>query len=116
MNSISEESSPAGFYTGLASLLMDLECAMRNARFWSDVQPDEAALQSVAPFCVDTLDFAQWLQYVFLPRVYNLVEKEQQLPGKCDISPMAEQAFQGMAQTAEVLRVIRAIDEYCSQQ
>jgi uncharacterized protein YqcC (DUF446 family) len=34
--------------------------------WWDEVPPSIEALSSVEPFSVDTLDFEQWLQWIFL--------------------------------------------------
>ena len=43
------------------------------------------------PFCLDTLNFDQWLQFVFLPTLYAMLEARQPLPSACAIAPMAEE-------------------------
>lgn len=103
--------SPEAYFLQLSSLLIDLECTLRNARLWAEQAPANEALVSTQPFCVDTLPFEQWLQFVFLPRAYQLVESGQGFPGKCDISPMAEHAFAGREGLFDLLQVLRAIDE-----
>ncbi|WP_428820657.1 YqcC family protein [Microbulbifer sp. MCCC 1A16149] len=82
-------------YPDIATLLLELEAEMRAVELWDAEPPSEEALASTQPFCVDTLTLPQWLQFVFLPRMSQLVELEQPLPGKCGIAPMAEEYFRG---------------------
>lgn len=79
--------------SSLLSLLMDLEMHMRNAKIWHSVEPSPEALASVQPFCVDTLDFSQWLQFVFIMRLRALAESGGMLPAECNVEPMVEEAF-----------------------
>ena len=60
-------------YTPLGSLLIDIECALRRGDFWQTETPPASALASTEPFAVDTIDFHQWLQFVFLPRMRELI-------------------------------------------
>lgn len=76
-----------------ASLLIDIEAELRRLGLWEGEPPSAEALASTEPFCVDTLAFNQWLQFVFLPRMYALLERERLPPGRCEIQPLAEQYF-----------------------
>jgi uncharacterized protein YqcC (DUF446 family) len=51
-------------------------------------------LASQEPFCVDTLEFAEWLQWIFLPRMKQLIEAGDELPAVSGILPMAEIVYQ----------------------
>jgi uncharacterized protein YqcC (DUF446 family) len=61
------------------------------------------ALSSQQPFCVDTLAFEQWLQWIFLPRMKQLLEAGAALPSASGIQPMAEQVYGGQAAKAREL-------------
>ncbi|WP_372781022.1 YqcC family protein [Litorivivens sp.] len=95
--------------TEIASLLIDLEAIMRASGLWSAQAPDPAALASSQPFCVDTLDLAQWLQFVFIPRMQGLLEAGLPMPEKCEIKPVLEE---GMVSPSDaLLSVIGDLDE-----
>ncbi len=92
----------------IASLLIDIEAELRRLRLWEAEPPTPEALASTEPFCVDTLSFPQWLQFVFLPRMHALVAAEQLPPGRCEITPLAEQYFGNSK--LDVLALLRALD------
>lgn len=95
----------------LQSLLMDLECELRSLELWQAETPSAEALASVQPFCIDSLTFEQWLQFIFLPRMTELLANQLPLPAKCQLSPMGEEAFSGRElPTASLLSVLAAID------
>ncbi len=94
--------------TDIASLLIDLEAIMRNAGLWSQSPPSAAALRSTQPFCVDTLELAEWLQFIFLPRMHGLLEAGAAMPEKCEIKPVVEEGISNPS--AELLRVVAALD------
>ncbi|MCF7201817.1 YqcC family protein [Pseudomonas oligotrophica] len=77
----------------LADTLLLIERELRMAGLWSDSAPSAQALASCEPFCVDTLAFEQWLQWVLLPRMKAILEGDRPLPQVSGISPMAEVAF-----------------------
>lgn len=77
----------------VAEQLLVVERELRVQGFWQLVQPAPEALASEEPFCVDTLSFEQWLQWVFLPRMKVIVESGQPLPRASGIHAMAQMAL-----------------------
>ncbi len=99
----------------IAERLIDLEAQLRQLGLWSDRAPAPEALVSQQPFAVDTLDFSEWLQYVFLPKVYALLERGEPLPESCVIAPMAEESLRGrQLPIAALLEVLQDLDEMIS--
>lgn len=95
----------------VASLLMDIEAELRRLDQWESEAPSAQALASTEPFCVDTLSFTQWLQFIFLPRMYALLEQNRLPPGPCSIAPLAEEYFQGgQLDTASLIKHISELD------
>ncbi len=101
--------------TEVAEVLIDIEAQLRQLSLWDRIAPSSRALASVEPFCVDTLTLPQWLQFVFLPTVYQLLEEDAALPERCAITPMAEEYFRGSKlATAELLVSLQRIDRLLS--
>ncbi|MEO0436254.1 MAG: YqcC family protein [Pseudomonadota bacterium] len=104
-------------HTDAASLLIDLESELRQLGLWSAKSPSASALASSQPFAIDTLKFEEWLQFVFLPRMYGLIEARQPLPVKCAIAPMAEEYFcGGQLPIGKLLNTLRSLDELLSSE
>jgi len=81
--------------TEVAALLIDIEAQLRQLGLWDRVPPPPEALASDQPFSIDTLTLPQWLQFIFLPTLYRLLDEGQPLPGRCGIAPMAQEYFRG---------------------
>ncbi|EAS47311.1 hypothetical protein GB2207_11858 [marine gamma proteobacterium HTCC2207] len=77
----------------LGNLLFELEKELREAQLWGKQSPAPEALLSTEPFSIDLLTFTEWLQFIFLPRMYATIEAAEELPETCSIAPMAEQFF-----------------------
>jgi len=75
----------------IAALLIDIEAELRTLGWWDGVQPSIEALSSTMPFAADTLEFYQWVQFIFLPRMHALIDQQLPLPGACGIAPMLEE-------------------------
>ncbi len=81
-------------HISVAEILMDIEKELRDLQLWEFESPSADALASTAPFAIDTLTFPQWLQFIFIPRLYLMVEQRSPLPAVSGVKPMAEQYFQ----------------------
>ncbi len=99
------------YHHQLLELLDDLEEQLKVLKLWSSDHPKEGALKSVAPFCVDTLTFEQWLQFVFLPKMRTLLKQGGSLPQAACLLPVAEQVYSGLdKKNRELLLIIDRID------
>ncbi|POA26873.1 MULTISPECIES: YqcC family protein [unclassified Pseudomonas] len=77
----------------IAEQLLLIERELRLQGWWDEVPPSAEALASVEPFSVDMLDFEQWLQWIFLPRMKIILENNLPLPNASGIQEMAEMVF-----------------------
>lgn len=73
--------------------LRDLERELQALDLWSVQPPTATQMASPQPFCVDTMTFEQWLQWIFIPRMHALADQRLPLPGVCRIKPMGEQSL-----------------------
>lgn len=99
-------------YAKLADQLDALTAELKRRGLWSDQAPSAEALGSSAPFCHDTLAFHAWLQWLFIPRVRQLIATRAALPPNCNIAPMAEITY-GEADwdCADLVDLLRDIDQ-----
>jgi uncharacterized protein YqcC (DUF446 family) len=94
----------------LADQLLLIERELRRLGWWAGVAPEAERLASVEPFCVDTLSFEEWLQWMFLPRMKLIIEQAAPLPAACAIQPMAEVVWTGEGERVAVL--LRLLGEF----
>lgn len=104
-------------HTQVAAVLIDIEAQLRQLGLWDSAPPPPGALQSEQPFCIDTLSLPQWLQFVFLPTIYRMLEARQDLPARCGIAPMAQEYFRGTGLASAALEeALLEIDEILSRE
>ncbi|MHA6495468.1 YqcC family protein [Pseudomonas borbori] len=96
----------------IAEQLLLIERELRLQGWWQPSPPSEQALASQEPFCVDSMAFDQWLQWIFLPRMKHMLESGAALPSVSGIQPMAEQVFG--AQARELVRLLGDFDQLIS--
>lgn len=80
-------------FAPIADQLLLIERELRVLGFWQETSPSEEALSSVEPFAVDAMDFDQWLQWIFLPRMKIILEHDMPLPNASGILEMAQMVY-----------------------
>ena len=88
---------------------------MRRIGLWQDIPPSAEALASTQPFCFDSMEFHQWLQWVLIPKTADLIEKDLPLPTVSDIATLAEHRFEKIPhQTERLVWLLREYDRLLS--
>jgi uncharacterized protein YqcC (DUF446 family) len=92
-------------------LLTALEDELRDKGLWQEIKPAQQALDSREPFAIDSLSFVQWLQFVFLDKMVQLVRLPHPLPSTMLVLPMAQEYFKDLpGNSAEITNIIGRID------
>ena len=94
----------------LAEQLLLIERELRLLGWWDEQAPSAEALASQEPFCVDSLTFEQWLQWIFLPRMKQLLEADAALPSVSGIQAMAEMVYREQPGVAR--RLLELLGEF----
>src|SRR5512139_290690 len=96
-----------------ADHLLAIEQEMRRIGLWETTPPAKEALESLIPFCYDTLKFQQWLQWVFLPKMKLAIEHQIDFPSSSNIAALAEMCFPELINidTTRLLEMLRRFDE-----
>ena len=101
----------------IADVLLEVEATLRTSGKWDVLRPPEVALLSAEPFCIDTLSFEQWLQWIFLPRMKQILEYKKPLPVKSGILVYAqEQLCKETPPAGKLLTLIKRFDDLISIQ
>jgi uncharacterized protein YqcC (DUF446 family) len=107
---------PGNLIGQVADCLLNIEMELRQLGLWASEAPPEEAFKSVQPFCMDTLEFTHWLQFVFVARMKMIIENDHPLPAASGIAPMAEEHFRGRPEPGNrLVRELEAIDRLLSE-
>lgn len=99
----------------VSALLLEIRAEMEAQALWQSSPPAAEALASPQPFCVDTLHFTEWLQWLLIPRLQEMIRQEIPLPQGSQIHPMAEEVFKQMHNnTSRLLGLIEQLDAQLS--
>ncbi len=95
-----------------------LASELNKQNLWTTAPPTAEQLASREPFCVDTMAFEQWLQWVFIPKMNELLQQPSfnGLPNRSDIHTIADYLFTQYPQnTDKITDSIKHIDELLNQ-
>ncbi len=102
--------------SAIAAQLIDLEAALRQLDLWSETPPSQEALSSEQPFAMDSLEFEEWLQFIFLPTLYEVLGSGGTLPECCAIAPMAEETVgKKKLPTEALIATLRELDRLITE-
>ncbi|MEG3110694.1 MULTISPECIES: YqcC family protein [unclassified Pantoea] len=73
--------------------LEQVEAIMLEHDLWQTTSPQASAFESREPFCLDTLEPLEWLQWVLIPHMHALIAAQQPLPKNFAIAPYFEMAL-----------------------
>ena len=92
--------------------LLAIAQQLQDSGLWQSVAPDSEAFASTEPFCLDSMEPLQWLQWVFLPRMQALLESGAPLPVTLAIAPYYEVSLaEDVTQRTALLQRLTALDQ-----
>ncbi|MDI3323329.1 YqcC family protein [Pontibacterium granulatum] len=97
--------------TRVSALLIAIRDEMEAKQLWGEQSPSAEALASTQPFCVDTLMFSEWIQWLMIPRLQVMIDQQIALPQNSNMHTMAEEALKTLeADTAQLESLIQQLD------
>ncbi|MFQ6371276.1 YqcC family protein [Shewanella sp. YIC-542] len=97
-------------------LLQGIEQELKQLQMWSPKSPAPQALASTAPFACDRLPLEQWLQFILVPKMQQLLRTRQPLPSKIAIAPMAQYVWAEQPETRKLITLLEMLDDLLSGQ
>jgi len=93
-------------------ILEQLELELKQRSLWQVAPPTAEAMASTLPFCMDTLDFHQWLQFVLIARLRQMILLQMALPAHSALYPMATEVYkQELGYHSTLIEILAELDE-----
>jgi len=86
-----------------------IEAEMRQIGMWSSNAPSPEQMAFKEAFAMDTMPFASWLQFIFLPRVHE-VAAANRFPSSSSVAAQAVREFDGMPDAERLLTLLSDFD------
>lgn len=95
-----------------------IQVEMKRIGFWQDEPLPDDAYDSKQAFCSDTMSLPQWLQFVFVPRIKDILATDGEWPGSSEVGIYASQQFSffrpvsGESGTLETQATIGGVEQH----
>jgi uncharacterized protein YqcC (DUF446 family) len=82
-------------YSKLSSLSSAIEVELKSIGAWSNTPLPEEKFENMGPFGINTMALVEWIQFVLLPIIQNIIKDKGNLPKESMISVHAAREFDG---------------------
>jgi uncharacterized protein YqcC (DUF446 family) len=73
----------------VASALASIEAEMRRLGYWNVQRPTDEQITNGGAFGTNSMAFVQWLRWVFVPKVHELLDTGAPLPASSSVGAQA---------------------------
>ena len=87
----------------------DIEAEMRRIGMWQEVPLDPRQMKFKEAFAMDTMTFAQWLQFIFLPRLREAIAANS-FPQGSSVGAQAVREFDGYPEADGIITLLSEFD------
>ncbi|RTR32666.1 YqcC family protein [Shewanella atlantica] len=103
-------------YLKTTELLEKLESELRLQSLWSSVKPSPEAMSDSSPFSCEAMPFENWVQFIFIPKMKDLIDRGQALPTNIAIAPMAHHVWSSKKNLHTLILIFDNLDTLLSEQ
>lgn len=91
--------------------LEEIEKEMKESGIWQSAPLAPEAYAFTRAFAGDTMAYSQWLQFIFIPRVREVVDGHGDLPPTSSVGAQAVREFDGYDAAAGLANLLAEFDE-----
>ncbi len=99
-------------YQSAASYADRIEQELRGLNAWQAEPPPAAAFQSKRAFFGDTMSFYQWLQWVLLARIRDVVQSRGAFPAHSSVAAYAVRELDGYDEANPLISLLSEFDAF----
>jgi uncharacterized protein YqcC (DUF446 family) len=97
-------------YQNVQTKLDEIVTEMKQVGFWQDRPLEPEQYNFRAAFAMDTMAFGQWLQFVFVPRVTQILESQGTFPSRSQVGAQAIREWDSVPEAAHLIELLCAFD------
>ena len=97
-------------YQEVQTKLDEIVTEMKEIGFWQDAPLEPEQYDFRAAFALDTMAFNQWLQFIFVPRVGQILDSQGTFPTRSQVGAQAIREFDTVPEAAQLVELLCAFD------
>lgn len=102
-------------YLQAASIAKQIADELKSLNRWSDHPLPEEKLQNMGAFGSNTMSFEQWIQFVLLPRLHEIISSKGEFPPNSSIAVYGVRAFDGDDAASNLQDLLRQLDDLANE-
>lgn len=103
-------------YLQLEEKILEIEEEMKKIGTWEIQAPAPEAYENMGAFGGRTMAFEQWIRYVFIPRVREVIKDRAPLPPSSSVGSYAVREFDGRPETDRLIHILIEFDRLIPRQ
>lgn len=88
----------------------EIEAEMKRIGMWQQAPLDPEKYEFHAAFGMDTMAYSQWLQFVFIPRVHEVIASNGPFPQQSSVGAQAIREFDGYDEASDLVTLLCEFD------
>ena len=89
-----------------------IEAEMKRQGMWDSEPLAPEAYDFKAAFAMDTMPFSHWLQFIFIPRVREIIGNKGAFPARSQVGAQAVREFDGINEASELVSLLGDFDHF----
>jgi uncharacterized protein YqcC (DUF446 family) len=111
---MSELTFPPNLAESVKRIISEIELEMKRIGDWRAEPLPEKAFQFHQAFAMDTMTFTQWLQFVFIPRIHQILDGNGVFPTSSMVATQAIREFDGDERASKLVNLLIEFDQLFS--
>lgn len=96
--------------SAVLKMINEIEAEMKKNGFWQDGPPTEEQYMFRQAFGADTMTFPQWLQFVLVPRVHQIIGEKGSFPNSSMVAAQAAVVFADNEKARDLVKLLAEFD------
>ena len=98
-------------YENVLKKLTLIENEMKKINLWQKEPLKEEQYDFRAAFASDTMAYSQWLQFIFIPRVHQIIDEKGEFPSSSQVGTQAMREFDGVYEAQKLVELLNDFDD-----
>ncbi len=99
-------------YASAAAYADRIESELRSLNAWQSEPLPESAYESSMAFFADTMSFYQWLQFVLLERIREIVAEHGEFPPESSVGAYAVRELDSRDEASGLIQALSEFDDF----
>ena len=111
MTSMEKKSPAPDLHTLISEKAEDVELELKRLNRWQSEMLPAEKFENMGAFGSNTMAFEQWLQFILIPRIRQIVRDHDEFPSDSMLGTYAVRVFDGDHEATRLIGLLCAIDQ-----